>query len=354
MGKSWIVSAVFCFFLLLFCIYNLVRIEELKKENSALRAELGAAEARLGEAEGALEAQDARISSTKDQLEYADSQLEKEMEEGLSGLGAELNATKERIGEVEEEFGQFQEEYISLQEEYEQKTEEYESLRGEMEDFEAELEEKMYWYTENADFGGETKGFISRIETKCVEGDTLNMPCVALMLEERDFSYKSEGEDYIKSLDEFEADEGGDCEDWSMFVKAIINELEREEGVDELVLVDFSKSGYMEVYEDEGVTYYYSNEEVYADVEDVEVACFPVTSGYGHCALVSGGKLFEPQEGSYIGEVYWEEGDYLVEGWGFVEVYIDEEDIHIDSGDKWISYSYFIERIGELLEGKEE
>ena len=350
MEKGWIVSAVFCFFLLLFCIYNLVQIEKLKKENSALYAELGAADARLGEAELELEAQDARLSSTKNQLEYADSQLEKEMDEGLSGLGAELNDTKERVGAVEEEFEQFQEEYISLQQEYEQKSEEYESLLGEMEDFEAELQEKMYWYTANADFGGETKGFLSHIETKCVEGDTLNMPCVAIMLEERDFTYKSEGKDYIKSLDEFEADEGGDCEDWSMFVKAIINELEREEGVDELALVDFSESGYMEVYSDDGTVYYYSNDAVYADVEEVEVACFPVTSGYGHCALVSGGKLFEPQEGSYIGEVYWEDGDYVVEGWGFVEVYIDGEDIHVDSGDKWISYSYFIERIGGMIE----
>ncbi len=350
MEKGWVVFAVLGFFLLLFCVYNFAQIEKLKQENSGLRVELEAAESRLGEAEGELEAQGARLSSTKEQLEYADSRLEKEMEEGFSGISAELNATKERVGAVEDEFEQFQEEYISLQEEYKNKSEEYESLLGEIEDFEAELEEKMYWYTDNADFGGETKGFLSHIETKCVEGETLNMPCVAIMLEERDFSYKSEGKDYIKSLDEFEADEGGDCEDWSIFVKAIINELEREEGIDELSLVDFSKSGYMEVYEDDGVVYYYSNEEVYADLEDVEVACFPVTSGYGHCALVSGGKLFEPQEGSYIGEVYWEDENYLVEGWGFVEVYIDGEDIHIDSGEKWISYSYFIDKIGEMLE----
>lgn len=179
------------------------------------------------------------------------------------------------------------------------------------------------------------------------------MPCVAHELEKRGYEYRSEGKDYIKSLKEFEKDDGGDCEDWSLFVKAIINEMEAEYGADELRVVDFSRPGYFEVYEDGGVTYYYPYADINMGIEELQVACFPVSGGYGHCALVSEDVIFEPQDGSYIGRAEWDGEDYLIKEGGFLEVLIDDEDIHVWREDGWVSYAYFIERIGEMLEEAE-
>ena len=89
-------------------------------------------------------------------------------------------------------------------------------------------------------------------------------------------------------------------------------------------------------------------------IEDLQVACFPVSGEYGHCALVSDDVIFEPQDGSYIGRAEWDGGDYLIKGGGFVEVLIDDEDIHVWGEDEWVSYAYFVERIEGILEGKEK
>lgn len=344
--------AVFCVLFLGLNVVHFIAADELGKENAALSAELAETRAELAAAKDSITFEGNRISGLKLQMETADNALEAKMDSGFVCISTDLNATKARVTDIEEEFGEFQEQYIDLQAEYQQKVEEYAELMDQMEDFEADLQEKMYWYTENADFGGETKGFLSRMKTKCIDGNTLNMPCVTIVLENRSFRYLSEGKDYIKSLDEFEKDKGGDCEDWSIFMKAIINELEEEEGIDELALVKHGTAGYFEVFEDDGVTYYYTDEAVYVDVENLSVACFPVGGGYGHCALVSDNVLFEPQEGSYLSEVYWDDDEYLIKKGGFIEVLIDNQDISIYEGEKWISYSYFIEKIGQVIEEK--
>ena len=351
MKINWVEVGLFafCFLLLGLSLVHFLQIDALGKENAALSAELAETRTELAAAKDTITFQGNRISGLKLEMEAADRGLEAKLGSEVGALSIDLNATKARVMDIEGEFGEFQEQYIHLQADYQQKVEEYAELMGQMEDFEADLQDKMYWYTENADFGGQTKGFLSRIETKCIDGNTLNMPCVTIVLENRSFGYLSEGKDYIKSLDEFEKDKGGDCEDWSIFMKAIINELAEEEGINELALVKHGTSGYFEVYEDDGVTYYYSDEAVYVDVKNLSVACFPVSGGYGHCALVSDDVLFEPQEGSYLSGVYWEEGDYLIEKGGFIEVLIDNQDISIYEGETWISYAYFIEKIDEII-----
>ena len=337
---------VFCVVLLMFSFMHFGNVEKLRAENAALAAELAETNAELEEVRNSVAFEGNRIDGLKLEMEQKDSVLGAEIE----GVAVDLNVTKGKVASIEENFEQFQEEYIELQGQYAEKSAEYELLVGEIEDFELGLQEKMYWYTENADFGDETKGFLGAAED-CIEGGgVLNMPCVAHELEERGYEYRSEGKDYIKSLDEFEKDDGGDCEDWSIFVKAIINEMVKREGVKELRVVNFNSVGYFEVYEDDGVTYYYSHGDKNMKVEDLQVACFPVGGGYGHCALVSDDIIFEPQDGSFIAHAYWEDESYLMRGGGFVEVLIDDGDIHVDTGERWVSYADFIEEIGLILE----
>ncbi|MCP4647962.1 MAG: hypothetical protein GY852_09575 [bacterium] len=345
---NWIEVFLFLFSLILLglSVVHFMQADELRSENAALSDELAGTNAELKSAKETVAFQGNTISGLKLEMEQKDSALESEIE----GIAVDLNGTKGRVSEIEEDFDEFREEYVELQGQYEEKAAEYEALMGEIGDFELDLQEKMYWYTENADFGGETKGFLSRIDTKCIDDDVLNMPCVAYVLDERDYKYRSEGKDYIKSLEEFENDNGGDCEDWSIFVKAIINEISAEYEIDELRVVDFNRPGYFEVYTDDDITYYYSYADINMKIEDLQVACFPVRGGYGHCALVSEDVIFEPQDGSYLARAYWDEESYLIRNGGFVEVLMDDEDIHVDTGDGWISYASFIEEIELILE----
>jgi hypothetical protein len=168
------------------------------------------------------------------------------------------------------------------------------------------------------------------------------------MLDEKGFNYISEGSDYIKSLEEFEDAKGGDCEDWAMFVKAIINEMIEEEGIRRLEILDTSKPGRTDIYEEGEITYYYPYDSITVDIEELNVACFPLGSG-GHCALISSDVLFEPQDGILLGKVEWVGEDLLIDGEGQVEILIGTTDIRVDDGDEWISYEYFIERVREVL-----
>jgi len=342
---------IFCILLLGLVGINFILVNSLGEENAALTSKLVQTQEDLSDAEETIASQGNQIKSLKSELDSESVRLENRMDSDFFVLSGEINATKEKISIIEEDFETFQSQYVNLQADYEEKVEEYSALMGQMEDFEADLQEKMYWYSQNADFGGETKGFLSRIETKCIDGRTLSMPCVAIVLENRSFEYISEGSDHIKSLGEFEQDGGGDCEDWSIFVKAIINEMAEEEGVNELAVLDPYSVGYMEVYEDDGVTYYYENDPKYLKIENLSVGCFPMVGGYGHCALLSENVLFEPQDGAFMANAYWEEGEYLLEGGGFVEVVIDDEDIHVQGpGGEWVSYAYFIEKIEKIIE----
>ncbi len=346
---NWIevILFIFCIVLLVMSFVQFKDAEAFRAGNAALVEELEETKVELEKGRESVKFEGNRIDGLKLEMEQKDSALEGKIE----GVVVGLEATKVRVTSIEETFEQFQEEYIELQEQYEEKAAEYELLMSNIKEFELGLQEKMYWYTANADFGGETKGFLSGADNCIEEGGVLNMPCVAHELEERGYEYRSEGKDYIKSLDEFEKDDGGDCEDWSIFVKAIINEMVEQEGVTELRVVNFGSVGYFEVYTDDGVTYYYSHGDKNVKVEDLQVACFPVGGGYGHCALVSEDIIFEPQDGSFIAHAYWDdEGSYLIRGGGFVEVLIDNEDIHVDTEEGWVSYADFIEEIELILE----
>lgn len=341
-----LIMGCFCFFLLILCIVNFLQAEGIKGETLVLSSEIGELREGLEDAEEAIELQERRMDSVE--LEVGANKAEADA--GLEALSLEVEEMGGRLGELEGNFTVFEEKYVELQGSYEAKVEEYAQLIGQLEEFEDSLEEKMYWYSENADFGGAHKNFLDRIDAKCITSDTLNMPCVAIMLEQKGFGYISEGGDYIKSLEEFEDADGGDCEDWAMFVKAVVNELAEEEGVEELEIVHFGKPGRTDIYEDGDTLYYYSYGSVTVGIEDLSVGCFPVSYGQGHCALISEGVLFEPQDGSYISGVNWEEDDLLVNKGGEIEILIGDSDIRVRDGEGWISYGYFIDRIHTVLE----
>lgn len=352
MKISWVevFLALFCMVLLVMNTANILAIGALEGKNALLSEEVADMNASLGQAMESIKVQGKRSSAIESEMEKQYSGLALD----ISMLGMDLNITQGRVADIEGEFAAFREEYIELQQDYDAKVQDYLELMGQMEDFEEDLQEKMFWYTENADFGGARKPFLSEIKTECVEDESLNMPCVSFILGDKGFSYIGEGKDYIKSLEEFEDDGGGDCEDWSLFVKAVINHFREEEGIEEIRVVDFGSQGRFEVYSENNVIYYYPNDGVDIKVKDMEVACFPITAGRGHCAIAMGGVLFEPQDGSYLGEVHWEGNDYLIDQGGEIEVLISDEDIYVDSGEEWISYGYFIEKIDAILRGIEK
>ncbi|MBN2121522.1 hypothetical protein JW721_00480 [Candidatus Micrarchaeota archaeon] len=339
-----ILIGCFCLILLLGFAFNFIQIEGLKANSSSLSADVAQLQSGLEDAGEGLAEQAKQIN----ELKVDTNQAILEMGVELDALSIGLDEAGGRIGELEDDFALFEDEYIELQGNYDEKVEEYSELMGQLEDFEDSLEDKMYWYSENADFNGANRNFLNSIDAECIHGSVLNMPCVAVMLEDKGFRYIPEGSDYIKSLEEFEDAKGGDCEDWSMFVKAIINEMANEEGIRKLEILDTSRPGRTDIYEEGEVIYYYPYDSITVDLEDLNVACFPLGSG-GHCALISSDVLFEPQDGIYLGDVEWVGEDLLIDGEGHVEILIDSTDIRVDDGEEWISYEYFIERVKEVL-----
>ena len=179
------------------------------------------------------------------------------------------------------------------------------------------------------------------------------MPCLSTMLEDLDYRYISEKGDLIKSLEQFKDDKGGDCEDWSMFVKAMVNHFEKEEGVKKLRIMNLEEEGHFTIYTRDNIEYYYPYDSMIVDIKDLKVACFSISEYEGHCVLVSDNILFEPRGGYFRSEVLVEGEEYLITEGGQIEILIDNRDIHIKTEEGWISYASFIEDLNDILGNSE-
>ncbi|MCK4319427.1 hypothetical protein KAW38_02545 [Candidatus Micrarchaeota archaeon] len=294
------------------------------------------------------------------ELEKEQENTKQELDSRINSLSAELNNTRNMLEYLQANFTSFEEEYISLQEDYEnlqvnyaEKEQEYVALMGEIEDFEQTLEEKMFWYTANSDFDNSGERFLRKVRINCIDGSSLNMPCLYTMLEDLDYEYISEKGDMIKSLEQFEKAKGGDCEDWALFVKAMVNHFENEEGVKKLRIMNREEEGHFTIYIKDNVEYFYPYDSMIVDIEDLRVACFSISEYEGHCVLVSDNILFEPRGGYFLNEVQMEGNEYIIDEGGYIDVLINNEDIYVATEEGWISYAFFIEKLQSITGNSE-
>ena len=297
-----------------------------------------------------------------------------EMSNSQDELTSSVKLLKENISILDSnylvlnsDFEGFKEKYINLSVAYDKKSEAYNSLESDLLDLDSKIKEKMIWFTENNELNPavrlEMSSTIRDVKEYCVKGDDVNLPCLTIFLNDDNYLYKSDNGDEIKSVNEFANEKGGDCEDWTVFIKAFLNEYKGRN----LLIAEYSSGDKFDVYNDE-INYWYYNDmkelSIPTDNENYFGVCYS-TSSYGHCVLSlsqsnfieDGDIVFEPQDGFYIGTVvkedskfYFNDGRNIYPLW----IVITSNDIYVwdDGKNDWIYYKELDNKISEILENK--
>ncbi len=266
-------------------------------------------------------------------------------------------------------FQSFEQEYLELSEAYEQKSQEYVQLQGELGDLDSKIQEKMVWFTTNSELTAPAEKKMSStlydIDTYCIHSGSINLPCATIFLNEDNYLYLSEGGEHIKSVEEFAKENGGDCEDWSIFIRAFLNTYKNGKN---LLLAEYSFGEDFFLYEQENLQWYYQNTgsiELNTEEKEYRVICYSLGT-QGHCVLAlassefisEGDVVFEPQNGYYMGTIVrkdLEEGEFFVD-LGSSEypiwIVILSDDIYVWEGDKqeWIYYEQLSDKLNSLLD----
>jgi len=244
----------------------------------------------------------------------------------LANKQKELDQVNLDLLSVQQELEELQLELEDASTSLEEAQAEFESLKEEVEDVENTIEESMSWFEDNAQLP-ESMGssFTSNLQSKCVDSDQLNLACIEhMMMLKYGFHYISDRKDRLFTLEEMAARHGGDCEDYSLFMKAILNSYkEMDPGVE--LLGWAPGSGEFIFYESSSRYWYYNGDGVeLGELGDLypTVVCYVTSyssSGLmGHCVValsdsdinsaediyaLDGADVFEPQSGEYLGEI---------------------------------------------------
>jgi len=274
-------------------------ISALREQNALLNATIRQKDADLTALTAMLHDTGSRLNETASRLERTGAIL--------NATTDELNRTQEALEEKGRSLEETRQEFVSLQQ----------NLTG----MEESINQSIQWFRDNSRLTPSLAFFNSYLVSHCVENKKLNLACVSMFMERRlGIEYLSEGNDRLYSLDEIVARGGGDCEDYSLFLKAVLNDLSGESfgllswtpGDDRFTV--YSTSSRYWYYEGSGINLGKS--------DSVHPYSFCYVTGMdgeivnGHCIValakadiqgnvsgLDGADTFEPQNGGYTGRI---------------------------------------------------
>ncbi|RMF06532.1 hypothetical protein D6764_01985 [Candidatus Woesearchaeota archaeon] len=279
---------------------------------------------------------------------------------------------------------------------------------SELEEYEEKIEESMSWFRKNAELSNfkewtavrqQIKGWcVERFDDRC----EIRLSCLTFVTDYlEEFQYKLDSEttgkaDKLQNLSQIYANEGGDCEDYSLLAIAEINELEkycRDRLLDDVRFVAYVREEGSRHYVEDTKRYYLPDAKSYylpSEKKNRAIVCGTFPAGYdpnsktnigkvGHCvigfsentiekssdvpAFLKSAVLVEPQNGQYLVDLSRESIFQIPENGEEKEEYnlrlvITENDLYMydefDGEMRWHGYSDYIAKIDELKAELEE
>jgi len=221
--------------------------------------------------------------------------------------------------------------------------------------------------------------FMSRVMSDCVDKGNLNLACISHLMENTAFAIhyredvESGSEDHLQSVKETIGLGWGDCEDYSLIFKAILNSARKKNASLNIVAWQPAESGEFRVYPKEtpgesGAFWVYSNAKAanMGSPSHAYVICYSVDEASGHCtvalsdidvqsssqvSLLQGAYTFEPQSGRYLGTL-GESLSICTSGYckntgGKIWMVISDFDLYIYGENGWQGYADYLSRVQE-------
>ncbi len=337
----------------------------------------------LADAEGSLLQTQKELNSTKAELAVKKEETRLQGED-ISDLRAELNGSEAEVRELEGRLNESEAELEDTKNTLSEAREEIGRIKAEALAMDGQINESISWFRDNSALPETLKAdrFVNRVEKSCVDEGTLNLGCVSYLMEDDlGFMYKDDPTgDRLYSIDEIIARRGGDCEDYSLFFRALLGRFQD----DNLEIEAWTSGiGRYVIYEDTsaGRYWYYDNTDgmIIGNTEDSNpyAVCYfyGMVNGtrIGHCVIMltnvtidtpdditnaklGGAPLFEPQDGHYMGTIgdgfsACEEGNEGCDDEDYSMTFvITGSDLFQFSGGKWNYYEGRRKEISGLLE----
>ncbi len=335
-------------------------ITSLEGEKASLSLEKSSLAQSLSGAQQEIASKDSEISSAKKQIESLSSAVSQK-DITISTLRSDLQSERDKSGQLASE-------YQSMQ---------------------SDINSSMAWFRNNAvfpeNYSWSSSILRTRLETDCVENGGFSLACASYVLENVGFAihYRTDVEssgkaDHLQSLKETINSGWGDCEDYSFLFKSIINMVKRDMPALEIRSYQSGGSGEYPVYplaskRAQDDRYYYVPNAKDAPLGTAGkvfpyVVCYNVNAASGHCVValsekemlssqdaqsLSGAKVFEPQNGGYLGTVGSQFGicgtGQCSRSPGVIYTIMADGDLYKHDGGKWAGYADYASRVSSVL-----
>jgi len=331
------------------------------------QSQLDSASRMLAEANKNISYLNASLKQTEDKLSLANGQLGMALKE--------LNETKQRLEDKESELKATAEELNATKNLLNLTRAEFASLALEVSALEESINESIQWFRENSFLPSSIDFFTYRVQSRCIDDEKLNLACISYLMDKKlNFKYISESEDKLFSINDIVSRKGGDCEDFSLFLKATLNSIRKLDG-DVVVEAWASGEGRYVIYEEKNETkttiWYVDGEAVrLGRLQDFQpyVVCFAIDSYSGHCVIalsernitsvmdmdaLDGAALFEPQNGMYLGKIgknlaICDAGISVCERKaGYISFVIADNDLYQFKNGSWKNYDIYMQKAVE-------
>jgi len=357
--SPFMLLAIFSFVLLLFNFYFYLdgqgwkqKAESLEDENMQLNNTLEKTQTALEEEEELSESLGIELADTKIVLEKTNYSLN----QCYDDLDDETELFEECTSQKKQLTDFISETVVAL-----------DNLTAELDEFQNQIADSMAWFTLNSNI--ENLSFrMKYLADKCTSGDEINAACIPFILvEEEGWGYKREQGDHLLSFEDMIRNNGGDCEDWSLYFKGVFNYIKKETRNEKSLIsvVPSSAGNNFQIYQE----WYYidaAGKELGTTEDNMYVICYD-----SHCIVaitdeeiknssdiykLRGSPALEPQDGRYmftIGDIGMpdicepEDCNYAIDIW----IVITDDDIYdFHQNEEWVGYKDYYQTAGDYKE----
>ena len=315
------------------------------------------------------------IHSLNRSLLATTSQLEQTKAE-LGNTSAELNATKLQLANREEELNETIQQLQLTGDLLNQTKAKFNNLKTEISSMEQSINDSIQWFRGNSLLPSSIDFFTYRVESYCIVDGTFKLGCVNYLMQDKlQYGYIYEDPDRLYSIDEMLKRHGGDCEDYSLFLKAVLNTMKTLQPTAQVQAWTPGAGQYIIFEEQNGsktIQWFVNGEATnMGRLSDLNpyIVCFAVDQNSGHCIValaqnsissiadlqqLNGAGLFEPQNGAYMGEIgkqlaVCKDGQQGCDRTPqYISFVITDDDLYQFKDGRWKSYHVYLQDASSL------
>ena len=264
------------------------------------------------------------------------------------------------------------------------------ALRSQFASLQSDINDSMKWFRDNSVIEPNVSWNLDiiapRVIEDCVDGSNLNLACTNYILGRMaTIQYRhdpnSNRTNRFQSIAETAALGSGDCKDYSLLLKAILNTVRQKQGGLHVIAWEPGGGQDFAIYPKASLhpeQYYYYPNSTGVDIGSLDarhgyVICYALTASEGHCTValsdmdvnnsaqlplaLNGADVFEPQDGQYLGKIGTQFSLCTQARWwdctntpDVIILVIGDKDLYKIQDGQWVGYGDYAKEVGDATQ----